>query len=348
MFEALKKANDDDAQAAEAAEKRYEAVCSGLSVNEDGEAASLQDQLMAARSQVTEANTTIKTSEMELKHTQKVYNDKSKQANVQDSLHVRETKVIEESTRKIQHFTNELSKIRYEEGSLEALQDKQLELTNEGRNIKREIQKRNGHKFDFVYKDPEPNFDRRRVKGMLGKLVHVKDKIYGVALNACGGGSMYSIVTDTQVTGKLLLERGQLQSRVTIIPLNKVNSGVLNPDIVRKAQQIVGRDNVWSALSLIEYEEDVAAAVQYAFGYQLVCRDLNIAKQLAYNPQIRTICVTLEGDFVNPEGTLSGGARGNYGCAILEMGVVRELEVRYADIEQELTQVSRLTRNSSS
>lgn len=339
MFEALKKANDDDAQAAEAAEQRYEAVCSGLSVNEDGQAASLQDQLMAARSQVTDATTTIKTSEMELKHTQKTYNEKSKQANVQDSVHVREKRVIEESTKKCQHFTNELSKIRYEEGSLEALMDKRVELTNEGRDIKREIQKRNGYRFDFVYKDPEPGFDRRRVKGMLGKLVRVKDRMHGVALNTCGGGSMYSIVTDTEITSKLLLQRGQLQKRVTMVPLNKINSGVLNPEVVRKAQQLVGRDNVWSALSLIEYDEEVAPAIQFAFGYQLVCRDLNIAKKLAYNPQVRTICVTLEGDVVNPEGTLSGGARGNQGCAILDMGGVRELETRYVDVEHELSQV---------
>uniref|UniRef100_A0A336KQ15 Structural maintenance of chromosomes protein n=1 Tax=Culicoides sonorensis TaxID=179676 RepID=A0A336KQ15_CULSO len=341
MFEELKKTNDDDAKAAEEAEKRYEAVCSGLSVNEDGQAASLQDQLIAARSQVNEANTTIKTSEMELKHTQKLYNDKQKQVNVQDSVHVRETKVIQETTKKIQLLTNELSNIHYEDGSLEALQNTQLELSNEARNIKRELAKRNSHRFDFTYKDPEPNFDRRRVKGMLGKLVRVKDRMFGIALNACGGGSLYSIVTDTQVTGKLILERGQLQNRVTIVPLNKVNSGVLHSEIVRKAQQIAGRDNVWSALSLVEYDEDVAPAVQFAFGYQLVCRNLEIAKRLAYDKQINSICVTLEGDFVNPEGTLSGGARMNRGCAILEMNEIVEYENRLVEIQHELNQLER-------
>lgn len=340
MFEELKSNEAADTEAAATAERRYEAVCSGLSVNEDGQAATLQDQLMAARTQVTESTTLIKTSEMELKHTTKLYTEKQKQVNQQDSMTTTESRVVEESNQQIKRYQTELAKIKYTEGTIEQLQDKQAELSDEMRSVRHELNKRNANRFDSVYKDPEPGFDRRRVKGMLGKLIRVKDTVNGTALNACGGGNLYSIVVDTHITGKLLLDRGQLTRRIAVIPLNKVRHGTLSQDIVRKAQQLVGRDNVASALSLIDYDEDIAPAVEFSFGYQLVCKDLTIAKQLAFHPHIRTVCVTLQGDYVNPEGTLSGGAASNRGCALLEMSEVKRLEDRLGEIEREVRQIS--------
>lgn len=47
MFESLKADNDHDAKAYADAQKKFEAVTQGLSTNEDGEASSLQDQLMS-------------------------------------------------------------------------------------------------------------------------------------------------------------------------------------------------------------------------------------------------------------------------------------------------------------
>lgn len=47
------------------------------------------------------------------------------------------------------------------------------------------------------------------------------------------------MVVDTEVTSKLLLERGQLQTRTTIIPLNKISSRVIGRDTLRVAQEVV-------------------------------------------------------------------------------------------------------------
>lgn len=47
MFQKLKDADEEDAKAYADAQKRFEAITQGLSTNEEGEAASLQDQLMS-------------------------------------------------------------------------------------------------------------------------------------------------------------------------------------------------------------------------------------------------------------------------------------------------------------
>ena len=84
----------------------------------------------------------------------------------------------------------------------------------------------NGHLagLDFKFKDPEAKFDRSRVKGVVAKLMQVKDPAMSTALEVVAGGKLYQVVVDTEVTGKALLSKGQLQKRVTIIRANKIDA----------------------------------------------------------------------------------------------------------------------------
>ena len=53
------------------------------------------------------------------------------------------------------------------------------------------------------------------------------------------GGRLYNVVVDTEQTGKLLLEKGKLKRRVTIIPLNRISGRTVSDTVVRTAQQEV-------------------------------------------------------------------------------------------------------------
>ena len=44
---------------------------------------------------------------------------------------------------------------------------------------------------------------------------------------------------DNEQTGKILLDKGQLRQRHTMIPLNKIRGTVIDNKIVAKAQQLV-------------------------------------------------------------------------------------------------------------
>lgn len=78
--------------------------------------------------------------------------------------------------------------------------------------------------LDFRFRDPEAHFDRSRVKGVVARLVSIKDKASATALEVAAGGKLFQVVVDTEATAKALLAKGQLRSRVTIIPINKVCS----------------------------------------------------------------------------------------------------------------------------
>ena len=47
--------------------------------------------------------------------------------------------------------------------------------------------------------------------------------------------------------------------------------------------------------------------MQHLFGSVFVCSDLNTAKTVAYDPRVQRKCITLDGDVVDPAGTMSGG-----------------------------------------
>lgn len=86
-----------------------------------------------------------------------------------------------------------------------------------------------------------------------------------------------------------MLERGRLRRRVTIIPLNKISRRTLDSNVVSRAQSLArGRGRVDLALSLVGYDEQVSAAMEYVFGTTLVCDTLELAKTVTFDKKIRT------------------------------------------------------------
>ena len=52
---------------------------------------------------------------------------------------------------------------------------------------------------------------------------------------------LYNVVVDTEVTGKKLLQKGELRRRYTIIPLNKIAARSLAADKVKAAERLVSQ-----------------------------------------------------------------------------------------------------------
>ena len=79
---------------------------------------------------------------------------------------------------------------------------------------------------DFEYASPHPNFDRSKVKGLVATLVSLDKVNYNAAtaLEITAGGRLYNVVVESDEVGKQLLQHGRLKKRVTLIPLNRIQS----------------------------------------------------------------------------------------------------------------------------
>ncbi|KAM7394171.1 hypothetical protein PAMP_020988 [Pampus punctatissimus] len=343
QLQTIQEEGQKDSAALDAAEQHFKAVSAGLSTNEDGEEATLAGQMMTCKNDMSKADTEAKQAQMTLKHAQAEL--KTKQAEVkkmdsgykkdQDSLHA-----VRSSREKLQA---ELAKLNYQDGKEESLLDQRRQLSREVAKFK-ETYERLVSRFPnlrFDYKDPERGWDRSKVKGLLANLISVRDVSYATALEVVAGGRLYNIVVDTEVTGKKLLEKGELQRRYTIIPLNKISAKTLNDRVVNTAKSLVGEDNVHTALSLVGYEADLRKAMEYVFGSTLVCDTLDNAKKVAFDKQVMTKTVTLGGDIFDPQGTLSGGARSQSASVLSSLQELKEVQDSLNEKEVQLQHTER-------
>lgn len=243
---------------------------------------------------------------MELKYSKQTVATKEKDLKSNDTAYLKDKEVITKTEKEIKNLEAQLTKIDYQDGQLEELTGQKEKMTRECRSIQSEVDRFG--KFEFRYDDPLPSWDSRRVKGVVANLFHVKDQKYSRALSSVLGGSWRNVVTDNDETGKLLLERGNLQTRTTIIPITKMSARAIDQRVVNLAQKLVGKENAIPAIDLIEFEKDVEPAMKYLFGSAFICKDLDTAKKVTYNKDIKTRSYTLDGDQMDPDGSLSGGA----------------------------------------
>ena len=103
-----------------------------------------------------------------------------------------------------------------------------------------------------------------------------------------------------------MLDSGSLKRKVTIIPMNKIKASSISDQKIKTAKDLVGRESVFSALSLIDFEPQYKTVMEYVFGQKLICNSLDSAKHVAFHPMIMTTTITLDGDNFNPEGVLTG------------------------------------------
>lgn len=310
IFGKLREADQKDSEALDAARKRFQAVSSGLLASEDGENATLQEQLLVAKQEVAQATTEKKQCEMQRKHCTNEHKQKQQDMLRTQKDYGKDEVLFKAKQKEVETLQSALQKLGIEDGQLENMQEEKRSLTDDIRKLQDKIanfEDRNPQ-LAFKYRDPEPNFNRNSVKGLVCMNLKVKDAGMARALQVAGGGRLFNVIVDTEKTSKKILERGNLQKRTTIIPLNQISAHSLPQSTIHLAQQQVGKENVFPALSLVEFDSELRPAMEYVFGQTFICRDMDTAKKVTFHPKIMKKSVTFDGDVMDPSGTLSGGA----------------------------------------
>ncbi|XP_009813715.2 structural maintenance of chromosomes protein 2 [Gavia stellata] len=338
---ALQEANEKDRDALAVAQQHFNAVSAGLSSNDDGEEATLAGQMMACKNEISKAATEAKQTQMKLNYAQQELKTKQAEVKNMDVGYKKNQEAFEAVKKTKEKLENQMKQLNYEEEKEEALLAKKKTLIRDISRL-RELYEGLMAKFpqlQFEYKDPEKNWNPNRVKGPVVSLITVKDLSKAKALEAVAGGKLYNIVVDTEVTGKTLLEKGELKRRYTIIPLNKISARCAGQDTVKLAQTLAGHDNLHLALSLVGYESELQKAMEYVFGTTLICNDMNNAKKVTFDKRIMMRSVTLDGDVFDPQGTLHGGACSQAAPILSKLQEIKDIEVELKTKESELETV---------
>ncbi|KAF2889427.1 hypothetical protein ILUMI_16746, partial [Ignelater luminosus] len=350
LFQELKDNDAADNEAFAASQRKYEAISVGMEVNDAGETETLQDQLISAKQQAAQANTEIKQATMQLNYLQTQLKEKQKELGSNTSDYQKDMSHLKAMEKEVQTLEKSLNKLNYPEEQMNEFRGRRPVLLNEIRGLQERVERFSNHYYytSFKYRDPETNFDRRRVHGVVCRLIQVKSPEYSVAIETAAGGKLYNVVVDTEVTAKKLVQRGNLQYRTTFIPLNKIQGGRIDNNTIKVAQDLFGKDNVQPALHLVNYDKHLQAAMEHVLGSVFICKDLDVARQVAFHERINRKCVTLDGDVVDPAGVLSGGARKRETPILIQLNDIKQYEEQLHEKEQELEEIENEIRRMSS
>ncbi|KAJ4836235.1 Structural maintenance of chromosomes protein 2-2 [Turnera subulata] len=335
----LKNKVEELSKSLEENEKEYQGVLAGKSSGNEEKC--LEDQLAEAKIAVGNSETELKQLKTKISHCEKELKEKSRQLMSKREEAVSVENELNTRRKDVENVESALSSLSYKEGQMEALQKDHSSKSELVQKLKDKIRDLSAQlsNVQFTYRDPEKNFDRSKVKGVVAKLIKVKDNSTVTALEVTAGGKLFHVVVDTEHTGKQLLQNGNLQRRVTIIPLNKIQPHVVHPRIRQAAIRLVGKDNAELALSLVGYDEEIKSAMEYVFGSTFVCKTTDAAKEVAFNRDIHSRSVTLEGDIFQPSGLLTGGSRRGGGDLLRQLHELSEAESNLLMQKQMLSEI---------
>ena len=344
QYDAAKADLDKQTAEVEKKEELLQTLQTGVASRE-GQENGYQGQIQDARNTLSAATTEQEQAKLKISHLEKRIKEdepRAKKAKEQNSGLLKELEGLRSQAKKLE---SDLTRLGFQPGREEEFNTKEAQLQRQIQILREqaETMKRKVTNIDFSYSSPSPNFDRSKVKGLVAQLFTLdRDKTQvGTALEICAGGRLYNVVVDSAETGTQLLQNGKLRKRVTIIPLNKISAFQASADKIGAAQKIAP-GKVDLALSLIGYEEEVSAAMEYVFGSTLICADAETAKRVTFDPAVRMKSVTLEGDVYDPLGTLSGGSSPNSSGVLVTLQKLNEISKELSVQESALQELQAL------
>lgn len=330
----LEKQNKD----AESKEELLQTLQTGVA-SKDGQENGYQGQLQDARNRATTTATEQEQAKIKISHLEKRVKEEEPRARKAKEQNADLLRELDGLKAQGQRLEKELGRLGFQPGQEEDMYKEETSLQQTVRSLRQESDKmrRQVANIEFNYADPAPNFDRSKVKGLVAQLFTL-DEAYtkaATALEICAGGRLYNVVVDTEVTGTQLLQKGKLRKRVTIIPLNKIAAFRASAQTIATAQNLAP-GKVDLALTLVGYDREISAAMEYVFGNTLVCADAETAKRVTFDPNVRMRSITLEGDAYDPSGTLSGGSSPNSSGVLVTLQKLNNLTRHLSEAEGSL------------
>lgn len=143
------------------------------------------------------------------------------------------------------------------------------------------------------------------ILGVIADIIKV-EKQYETAIETALGGTIQNIVTDKEATAKELigyLKQNKL-GRATFLPLNAIHArNTLEHEPCINEKGVIG---VASNLVRVSFEYEGLA--KYLLGRILVVDNIDNALSIARKYKYTLRIVTLEGEQLNPGGSMTGGA----------------------------------------
>ena len=176
------------------------------------------------------------------------------------------------------------------------------------------------------------------IHGPVAGLLHVPDQ-YTVAIETALGGAMQNLVVDREEDGKAVIQylKRRDGGRATILPLSSFRPGEL-----REAGSLSREPGfVGVADQLVQFDPQYRAVFSNLLGRVAVMEDLDAAIAAARRFGYRFRIVTLDGQVLNPGGSMTGGSASRSAGILSRANELERLNAQSAGLREQLEQAAR-------
>lgn len=169
----------------------------------------------------------------------------------------------------------------------------------------------------------------RGIRGPVSKLISV-DKKYSVAVETALAAAIQNIITETEADAKRAI--GFLKSnkggRATFLPISTIKAREFKEHGFNEYAGFVG-----IASDLVDTNEEYKEIIKYLLGAVVVTEDIDSAAAIAKKYGYRVKTVSLDGQVVNPGGSLTGGSLAKNAGLLSRSSDIKRLEDEAAALE---------------
>jgi len=207
-----------------------------------------------------------------------------------------------------QKLEQDITRFHREQSRLESLRNIAERYDGYGNSIRRVMEQREANKG---------------ILGVVSDLIQVEKK-YETAIETALGGSIQNIVTEDEATAKKMIAylKENRFGRATFLPLTSVDGrGRFKNKEALQEPGVIGL-----ASSLVKTEEKYEGVMAHLLGRVVVTEHIDYATALARKYHYSLNIVTLEGEYLSPGGSMTGGAFKNSNNLLARKREIEELE----------------------
>ncbi len=184
-----------------------------------------------------------------------------------------------------------------------------------------------------IRKVMEQKAENKGLLGVVSDLIQV-DKKYETAIETALGGNIQNIITEDEDTAKKMiafLKENRL-GRATFLPLTSVDGkgNFKNQDALSEPG-VIGLAN-----TLVKCDKRYEGIAAYLLGRVIVTEHIDYAIALAKKNHYSLHIVTLEGEYLSPGGSMTGGAFKNTSSLLARKREIEEFEQKVARLEDKI------------
>ncbi len=187
---------------------------------------------------------------------------------------------------------------------------------------------------------------KSKIVGVVASLIKVPEK-FETAIEVALGGSLQNIVTHNEDDAKELIKFLKTNSfgRATFLPITSMKRREFDKKLIEGKNGCFGL-----ASDLVDFDKNITSVVSNLLGATVIVDNMDTAVNLAKSTRYSFRIVTLEGDIVNPQGSLTGGSKKAESSNLMgrereieNLGIdITKLETRLKEIEKEEGELTQL------